>query len=37
VVLDTNLFASLDGAHGQALEAAAQRYERFIGMPVRLG
>lgn len=37
VVLDTNLFASLDGAQHQALEAAADRYAGFIGMPVRLG
>jgi hypothetical protein len=35
-VLDTNLFATLDAAQTKALEAAAERYSRFLGMPVTL-
>lgn len=36
VVLETNLFASLDRAQLKALDAAAQRYGRFLGLPVRV-
>ncbi|MGH7629908.1 MAG: winged helix DNA-binding domain-containing protein [Gemmatimonadales bacterium] len=36
VVLETNLFASLDRPQSKALDAAAERYGSFLGLPVRL-
>lgn len=36
VVLETNLFARLDAAQAKKLAAAAQRYARFLGVPVSL-
>ncbi len=36
VGLETNLFTTLSAAQRRALEAAAERYGRFLGMPVTL-
>ncbi|HEX6104414.1 MAG TPA: winged helix DNA-binding domain-containing protein [Gemmatimonadales bacterium] len=36
VALETNLFARLDPAGARALRLAAERYEAFLGVPVRL-
>ncbi len=36
VVLEANLFASLDRGQSNALHAAAERYGRFLGLPVKL-
>lgn len=36
VTLEANLFAALDAAQSQALQAAAERYGRFLGLPVTL-
>ncbi len=36
VALELNLFAELDRAERRAIDAAAQRYGRFLAMPIRL-
>ncbi len=36
VVLETNLFTTLDRGQRRALAAAAERYGRFLALPVRL-